>query len=122
MKRIVWRILVNAQGEDVVAGIRTPTPISKLQEELPNVYEQFVDTCNKLEIHYRDLQDIEFTVEKGKLYMLQTRNGKRTAKAAVKTAVDMVAEGLITKEEALLRVDPEQINQLLHRQINTEIK
>ncbi|QGT99973.1 Pyruvate,phosphate dikinase [Candidatus Syntrophocurvum alkaliphilum] len=121
-KELYGEFLVNAQGEDVVAGIRTPTPISKLQEELPNVYEQFVDTCNKLEIHYRDLQDIEFTVEKGKLYMLQTRNGKRTAKAAVKTAVDMVAEGLITKEEALLRVDPEQINQLLHRQINTEIK
>ncbi len=84
--------------------------------------EQFVDTCNKLEKHYRDLQDIEFTVEKGKLYMLQTRNGKRTARAAVKVAVDMVNEGLITKDEALMRVDPEQINQLLHRQIDNSVQ
>lgn len=111
--------LVNAQGEDVVAGIRTPMPISKLKDELPQVYEQFMDTCKKLEQHYRDLQDIEFTVEKGKLYMLQTRNGKRTARAAITVAVDMVKEGLITKEEAILRVEPEQITQLLHRQIDT---
>jgi pyruvate,orthophosphate dikinase len=117
-KLLYGEFLVNAQGEDVVAGIRTPMPISKLKEELPGVYQQFVDTCNKLEQHYRDLQDIEFTVEKGKLYMLQTRNGKRTTRAAVKVAVDMVNEGLISKEEALLRVDPEQINQLLHRQID----
>jgi pyruvate,orthophosphate dikinase len=121
-KLLYGEFLVNAQGEDVVAGIRTPMPISKLQEELPGVYQQFVDTCNKLEQHYRDLQDIEFTVEKGKLYMLQTRNGKRTTRAAVKVAVDMVKEGLITQEEALLRVDPEQINQLLHRQIDTSVE
>lgn len=121
-KELYGEFLVNAQGEDVVAGIRTPTPISKLKEELPDVYEQFVDTCQKLENHYRDMQDIEFTVERGKLYMLQTRNGKRTAKAAVKIAVDMFNEGIITKEEALLRVDPEQIDQLLHRQIDTSVK
>jgi len=121
-KELYGEFLVNAQGEDVVAGIRTPMPISKLKEELPSVYQQFIDTCNKLENHYRDLQDIEFTVEKGKLYMLQTRNGKRTARAAVKVAVDMVNEGLISKEEALLRVDAEQINQLLHRQIDDSIK
>ncbi|MGE5453665.1 MAG: pyruvate, phosphate dikinase [Methylocystaceae bacterium] len=114
--------LVNAQGEDVVAGIRTPMPISKLQEELPGVYQQFVDTCDLLERHYRDMQDIEFTVEKGKLYMLQCRNGKRTSRASVKIAVDMVAEGLINKEEAVLRVDPEQLHQLLHRQIDPEAK
>jgi len=110
--------LINAQGEDVVAGIRTPMPISELKEKLPSVYEQFIDTCKKLENHYRDMQDIEFTVEKGRLYMLQTRNGKRTAKAAVKVAVDMVSEGIITVEEALLRLDANQINQLLHRQID----
>lgn len=121
-KVLYGEFLVNAQGEDVVAGIRTPMPISKLKEELPGVYQQFVDTCDKLEQHYRDLQDIEFTVEKGKLYMLQTRNGKRTTRAAVKVAVDMVSEGLISKEEALLRVDPEQINQLLHRQIDASVK
>lgn len=121
-KELYGEFLINAQGEDVVAGIRTPTPISKLKEELPGVYQQFVDTCNKLENHYRDLQDIEFTVEKGILYMLQTRNGKRTAKASVKVAVDMVNEGLLTIEEALMRVDPEAINQLLHRQIDTSIK
>jgi pyruvate,orthophosphate dikinase len=121
-KELYGEFLVNAQGEDVVAGIRTPTPISRLKEELPVVYQQFVDTCNKLEAHYRDLQDIEFTVEKSKLYMLQTRNGKRTAKAAVKVAVDMVNEGLISKTEALLRVEPEQINQLLHRQIDTSVQ
>lgn len=114
--------LINAQGEDVVAGIRTPMPISKLQEELPDVYDQFLDTCHKLEQHYRDMQDIEFTVEKGTLYMLQTRSGKRNARAAVKIAVDMVSEGLITIDEALLRIDPEQINQLLHRQIDTSVK
>ncbi len=117
-KELYGEFLVNAQGEDVVAGIRTPTPISKLKEELPVVYEQFIDTCQKLENHYRDLQDIEFTVEKGKLYMLQTRNGKRTARAAVKTAVDMVEEGIIDINEAIMRVDAEQINQLLHRQID----
>ncbi len=121
-RKLYGEFLVNAQGEDVVAGIRTPLPISHLQEELPTVYQQFVDTCEKLEKHYRDLQDIEFTVEKGTLYMLQTRNGKRTARASVKVAVDMVNEGLISKEEALLRVDAEQINQLLHRQIDNTVK
>jgi len=114
--------LVNAQGEDVVAGIRTPMPISKLQEELPSVYQQFVDTCNLLEQHYRDMQDIEFTVEKGKLYMLQCRSGKRTSRASVKIAVEMVDEGVITQEEAVLRVDPDQLHQLLHRQIDPQAK
>jgi len=121
-KILYGEFLVNAQGEDVVAGIRTPLPISKLKEELPGVYQQFVDTCQKLENHYRDMQDIEFTVEKGILYMLQTRNGKRTARASVKIAVDMVNEGLISMEEALLRVDAEQLNQLLHRQIDTSVQ
>lgn len=121
-KVLYGEFLVNAQGEDVVAGIRTPMPISKLKEELPSVYKQFVDTCSNLEKHYRDMQDIEFTVECGKLYMLQTRNAKRTTEAAVKVAVDMVSEGLITKEEALMRVEAEQINQLLHRQIDTSVK
>ena len=121
-RELYGEFLVNAQGEDVVAGIRTPMPIAKLKDELPGVYQQFVDTCMKLERHYRDMQDIEFTVEKGKLYMLQTRNGKRTAKASVKVAVDMVNEGLISIEEALLRVDAEQINQLLHRQIDSSFK
>lgn len=121
-RALYGEFLVNAQGEDVVAGIRTPTPIARLKEELPGVYQQFVDTCQNLERHYRDLQDIEFTVEKGKLYMLQTRSGKRTAKASVKVAVDMVNEGLISIPEALLRVDAEQINQLLHRQIDSSVK
>ncbi len=121
-RELYGEFLVNAQGEDVVAGIRTPMPISKLNEELAGVYQQFIDTCAKLEIHYRDMQDIEFTVEKGTLYMLQTRNGKRTARAAVKIAVDMVNEGIISREEALLRVDAEQINQLLHRQIDTSVQ
>ncbi|MBC7075305.1 MAG: pyruvate, phosphate dikinase [Syntrophomonadaceae bacterium] len=121
-KELYGEFLVNAQGEDVVAGIRTPMPIDKLKEELPEVYNQFIFTCEKLESHYRDMQDIEFTVEKGKLYMLQTRNGKRTAKASVKVAVDMVNEGLISIEEALLRVDAEQINQLLHRQIDGSVE
>jgi len=110
--------LVNAQGEDVVAGIRTPQPISSLQAEFPVIFEQFVKTCDILENHYRDMQDIEFTVEKSKLYMLQTRTGKRTAAASIRIALDMVKEGLISKEEALLRVDPNQLNQLLHRQID----
>ena len=121
-RELYGEFLVNAQGEDVVAGIRTPLPISKLKENLPSVYEQFVATCNNLEKHYRDMQDIEFTVEKGVLYMLQTRSGKRTTKAAVKIAVDMVNEGLISKEEALTRIDPEQIDQLLHRQIDTSVE
>ncbi|MGQ9556912.1 MAG: pyruvate, phosphate dikinase [Desulfurispora sp.] len=110
--------LINAQGEDVVAGIRTPQPIATLQQEMPDVYAQFVRTCQLLEKHYRNMQDIEFTIERGKLYMLQTRTGKRTAQAAIKIAVDMVQEGLITKEEAVLRVEPAQLDQLLHRRID----
>ena len=105
--------LVNAQGEDVVAGIRTPKKIAQLKDEMPEVYEQFVDISNQLEKHYRDVQDMEFTVERGKLWMLQTRTGKRTAQAAVKIAVDMANEGVISKEEALQRLDPMTINQLL---------
>lgn len=112
--------LINAQGEDVVAGIRTPQPISKLAEEMPEVYKQLLEVRDLLEKYYRDMQDIEFTIERGKLYMLQTRNGKRTARAAVKIAVDMAKEGLITKEEAILRVSPGQINQLLHAQIDPD--
>ncbi|MCX8158417.1 MAG: pyruvate, phosphate dikinase [Candidatus Diapherotrites archaeon] len=110
--------LVNAQGEDVVAGIRTPQHISKMKEILPKAYEELVKIYTKLEKHYKDMQDFEFTVEKGKLYMLQTRRGKRTAQAAVKIAVDMVKEGLITKEEAILRIEPNQLNQLLHKQLD----
>lgn len=107
--------LINAQGEDVVAGIRTPEPIERLQEQMPEVYHQFQNICQQLENHYLDMQDIEFTVEKGTLYILQTRNGKRTAKAAVKIAVDMVQEGLITRDEAIMRIDPNSLDQILHR-------
>jgi pyruvate,orthophosphate dikinase len=121
-KEIFGEYLVNAQGEDVVAGIRTPQPIAKMKDEIPEAYEQLVKLMETLEKHYRDMQDIEFTVEKGKLYMLQTRSGKRTAKAAVKIAVDMVHEGLITKEEAIMRVKPEQLDQLLHPQIDPNAK
>ena len=106
--------LMNAQGEDVVAGIRTPLPVSQLKEKSPVVFEAFSTAVNNLEKHYRDIQDIEFTIEKGQLYFLQTRTGKRTANAAVNIAVDMVAEGLITKEEALMRIDPKDIDKLLH--------
>ena len=106
--------LMNAQGEDVVAGIRTPQSIDTLKEVMPECYEEFQKICNTLENHYKDMQDMEFTIEDGKLFMLQTRNGKRTATAALKIAVDMVEEGMITKEEALLKVDPKQLDQLLH--------
>ena len=106
--------LMNAQGEDVVAGIRTPQSIDTLKEVMPECYEEFQKICNILENHYKDMQDMEFTIEDGKLFMLQTRNGKRTATAALKIAVDMVEEGMITKEEALLKVDPKQLDQLLH--------
>ena len=106
--------LVNAQGEDVVAGIRTPQPIKEMAEAFPEVYKEFVRIAELLENHYRDMQDMEFTVERGKLFMLQTRNGKRTAPAAVKIAVDMVGEGLIDKETAVSRIEPAQIDQLLH--------
>jgi pyruvate,orthophosphate dikinase len=117
-KTLYGEFLVNAQGEDVVAGIRTPQTISAMAQELPMIFEQFINTCKMLEQHYRDMQDIEFTVERGKLYMLQTRTAKRTAAASIRAALDMVQEGLITKEEAILRVDPGQLNQLLHRQID----
>ncbi|MBE3554129.1 MAG: pyruvate, phosphate dikinase [Thermicanus sp.] len=117
-KELYGEFLMNAQGEDVVAGIRTPQPISKLKEILPGVYRQFEEISQRLEKHYQDMQDIEFTVERGKLFILQTRNGKRTAQAAVNIAVQMVHEGLITKEDALLRVDPDQLNQLLHRRVD----
>ncbi|WP_048600311.1 pyruvate, phosphate dikinase [Rubeoparvulum massiliense] len=110
--------LINAQGEDVVAGIRTPEPIAQLEQEMPAVFQQFKEVCTRLEQHYKDMQDIEFTVEHGKLYFLQTRNGKRTAQAAIRVAVEMVEEGIIDKETALLRVDPDQLNQLLHRRID----
>ncbi len=113
-KKLYGEYLMNAQGEDVVAGIRTPSPIQHLQEDMPEVYGQFVEIANKLENHYKDMQDMEFTIENGKLYMLQTRNGKRTAAAALKIAVDLVAEGLVTKREALLKVDPKQLDALLH--------
>ncbi len=117
-KEIWGEYLLNAQGEDVVAGIRTPSPIQKMAEELPEAYKQFLDIAEKLEKHYRDMQDVEFTIERGKLWMLQTRNGKRTAKAAVKIAVDMVNEGLITKEEAVMRITPSQVDTLLHPQFD----
>ena len=120
--KLYGEFLLNAQGEDVVAGIRTPLPITEMAEYLPVAYKQFTEVCELLEKHYRDVQDIEFTVERGKLYLLQTRSGKRTAAAAVKIAVNMAEEGLITKEEALLRVDPTQLNQLLHRRIDPDAK
>lgn len=110
--------LINAQGEDVVAGIRTPQPIQTLKNEMPAVYQQFVETCNRLEQHYEDMQDIEFTVERGELFILQTRTGKRTAQAAIRIATELVNEGIIDKKTALLRVDPEQLDQLLHRRID----
>ena len=111
---IFGEYLINAQGEDVVAGVRTPQPISKLEEDLPECYKQFVDLAMKLENHYRDMQDMEFTIQEGKLYFLQTRNGKRTAPAAIKIACDLVDEGKITPEEAVCRIDAKSLDQLLH--------
>ena len=113
-KGIYGEYLINAQGEDVVAGVRTPEPISKLKEDLPDCYDEFVAIAHKLEDHYRDMQDMEFTIEEGKLYFLQTRNGKRTAKAAIKIACDLVDEGMITPEEAVMRIDAKSLDQLLH--------
>ncbi len=113
-KAMLGEYLINAQGEDVVAGVRTPQPIAQLEKDMPEVYAEFMALSNKLENHYKDMQDMEFTVEEGKLYFLQTRNGKRTAPAALKIAVDLVAEGMITKEEAVMKVDPRQLDQLLH--------
>ena len=117
-KALFGEYLINAQGEDVVAGIRTPSPISHLKDQMPEVYDQFVTIATKLENHYRDMQDMEFTIEDGKLYMLQTRNGKRTAAAALKIAVDLVDEGMITEKEAVLRVEPKQLDSLLHPQFD----
>jgi pyruvate,orthophosphate dikinase len=121
-RRIFGEYLLNAQGEDVVAGIRTPQPIATLEKALPQVYGEFAQIAERLEQHYRDVQDMEFTIEKGRLYMLQTRTAKRTAAAAVKIAVDMLAEGLISSEDALGRVEPDQVDHLLHRAIDPNAK
>ena len=117
-KELYGEFLVNAQGEDVVAGIRTPRPLAEMREVLPEAYDELIDTMHRMEAHYRDMQDMEFTVENGKLFLLQTRNGKRTAAAALKVASDLVDEGVITKEEALLRIEPDQLDQLLHPAID----
>lgn len=114
--------LTNAQGEDVVAGIRTPRPIAELKDEMPELYSEFVRIARLLENHYKNMQDIEFTIERGRLYILQTRNGKRTAQASVRVAYELAQEGLITKPQALLLIDPGQLDQLLHRQIDSEAK
>ncbi len=119
-KKLMGEFLTNAQGEDVVAGVRTPMPISEMAKTFPEAYKQFVEVCGILEDHYRDMQDMEFTVEHGKLYMLQTRNGKRTAAAALKIAVDLVNEGMITKEKAILMIDPKQLDALLHPQFDAK--
>ena len=130
--RLYGEFLINAQGEDVVAGIRTPQSLTRaareemgetapsMEEAMPEVFAQFKAVVERLERHYRDMQDIEFTVERGRLYMLQTRNGKRTAKAALKVAVDMAAEGLITEDEAVMRVEPASLDQLLHPTIDPD--
>src|SRR5690606_15763236 len=131
-KTLYGEFLVNAQGEDVVAGIRTPQNITEaarreagsdrpsLEKLMPEAYKSFIDIANRLESHYRDMQDLEFTIERGKLWMLQTRSGKRTAKAAWRMAVDMVAEGLITPQEAVRRIDPASLDQLLHPTIDPQ--
>ncbi|MFA6782812.1 MAG: pyruvate, phosphate dikinase, partial [Sedimentibacter sp.] len=118
--KVFGEFLMNAQGEDVVAGIRTPLVIDKLKELMPEIYDEFINASKKLEHHYKDMQDIEFTIEEGKLYILQTRSGKRTADSALRAAVEMVDEGLITKEEAVLRVDPKSLDQLLHPKFDPE--
>ncbi len=119
-KKLFGEYLMNAQGEDVVAGIRTPEPISHLKDTMPEIYEQFSSIAQTLEDHYADMQDMEFTIERGKLYMLQTRNGKRTAAAALKIAVDLVDEGKITEKDAVLRVEPKQLDSLLHPQFDAK--
>ena len=119
-KKLMGEFLINAQGEDVVAGVRTPQPIAQLKEVMPEVYDQFVNICSILENHYRDMQDMEFTIQDKKLYMLQTRNGKRTAAAALKIACDLVDEGMISEEEALLMIDPKQLDALLHPQFDAK--
>ncbi len=119
-KKLFGEFLMNAQGEDVVAGIRTPQTIDQLRDIMPDCYNQFVDICNRLEDHYRDMQDMEFTIEDGKLFMLQTRNGKRTAAAALQVACDLVDEGMISEKQAVLMVDPKQLDALLHPQFDTK--
>ena len=119
-KKLFGEFLMNAQGEDVVAGVRTPQTIDQLKEVMPGAYNDFVDICDRLEKHYHDMQDMEFTIENEKLYMLQTRNGKRTATAALKVACDMVDEGLVTTDEALMMVDPKQLDSLLHPQFDAD--
>ncbi|MBR3473727.1 MAG: pyruvate, phosphate dikinase [Oscillospiraceae bacterium] len=117
-KKLMGEFLTNAQGEDVVAGVRTPMPIAQMEEKFPEAYAEFIDVCNKLEDHYRDMQDMEFTVENGKLYMLQCRNGKRTAQAALKIACDLVDEGMIDEKQAVLMIDPRNLDTLLHPQFD----
>ena len=119
-KKLMGEFLMNAQGEDVVAGVRTPSPIAQLHDVMPEVYDQFVEICNTLENHYRDMQDMEFTIEDKKLYMLQTRNGKRTAKAALKIACDLVDEGMISEEKAVAMIDPRNLDTLLHPQFDAK--
>jgi pyruvate,orthophosphate dikinase len=119
-KKLMGEFLMNAQGEDVVAGVRTPMPIEKMAEVLPEVYEQFKEICKTLENHYRDMQDMEFTIEDRKLYMLQTRNGKRTARAAIKIACDLVDEGMISEKEAIMQIDPKSLDSLLHPQFDPD--
>ena len=119
-KKLMGEFLMNAQGEDVVAGVRTPMPIAKMQEVMPEVYAQFNDICKTLENHYKDMQDMEFTIEDRKLYMLQTRNGKRTARAAIKIACDLIDEGMITEKEALMQIDPKSLDSLLHPQFDAK--
>ena len=119
-KKLMGEFLMNAQGEDVVAGVRTPMPIAKMAEVMPAVYKQFQDICNTLENHYRDMQDMEFTIEDKKLYMLQTRNGKRTAQAAIKIACDLIDEGMITEKEAIMQIDPKTLDALLHPQFDAK--
>ncbi|MHC1760823.1 MAG: pyruvate, phosphate dikinase [Negativicutes bacterium] len=121
-KVLYGEFLTNAQGEDVVAGIRTPRPISELKDQMPEMYKQFVQAADTLEHHYKDMQDIEFTIERGRLYMLQTRNGKRTGRAAVQVAYDLVHENILTPAEALMKVEPAHIEQLMHRQIDPSAK
>ena len=117
-KKLMGEFLTNAQGEDVVAGVRTPMPISQMEEKFPEAYAEFIEVCKKLEDHYRDMQDMEFTVENGKLYMLQCRSGKRTAKAALKIACDLVDEGMIDEKQAVLMIDPRNLDTLLHPQFD----
>ena len=119
-KKLMGEFLINAQGEDVVAGVRTPMPIAKMAEEFPEAFAEFQAVCEKLEKHYRDMQDMEFTVENRKLYMLQTRNGKRTAQAALKIACDLVDEGMRTEEEAVAMIDPRNLDTLLHPQFDAK--